>query len=114
VDSLPARPKFICHEIKIGDEVVEMYRRDVLECIQALYGDPEFAPHMVFKPERHYVDQDKIIQIFGDMHTGDWWWNTQVCIYVLLFLDSESLFCMAESPGMQQTRGYHSPHYHFI
>jgi Plavaka transposase len=66
----------------IGDETVELYRRDVVECIKALYGDPEFAPHLIFKPERQYVDDEREVRMYGDMHTGDWWWHTQVSVVV--------------------------------
>ena len=55
-----------------------MYFRDVLECVQALYGDPELAPILVFAPEHHYTDADKTDHLFHDMHTGKWWWETQV------------------------------------
>src|SRR5882757_4207273 len=69
VDSLPTRPKFNRSEITIGGETLDVYHRDIVECIRALYGDAEFAPHLVFKLERHYVDQDRITQIYSDMHT---------------------------------------------
>lgn len=51
----------------------------MLECVHALYGNPEFAPILVFAPEHHYADADKTTQLFHDMHTGKWWWETQVC-----------------------------------
>jgi Plavaka transposase len=79
VDNLPSsRPKFRRNEIVVGDETLEVYHRDILECVRALYGDPEFSPHLVFKPERHYADEDKTVRMYGDMHTGKWWWDTQV------------------------------------
>ena len=56
-----------------------MYFCDVLECVRALYGDPELAPILVFAPECHYTDMDKTDRLFHDMHTGKWWWETQVC-----------------------------------
>jgi hypothetical protein len=80
VDRLPGRPKFVESEIQIGDETLTLYHRDIIECIRTLYGDPEFSPHLVFKPERHYVDADQTERVYGDMHTGKWWWNTQVCV----------------------------------
>jgi hypothetical protein len=78
VDSLPDRPKFERREIVVGGEAFDVYFRDVLDCVRALYGDPEFTPHLVFKPERHYADEDMTIRTFSDMHTGKWWWSTQV------------------------------------
>jgi hypothetical protein len=35
----------------VGDEVMELYHQDIIEYVRVLYGDPEFAPHIIFKPE---------------------------------------------------------------
>ncbi|KAF8688093.1 hypothetical protein AX14_003511 [Amanita brunnescens Koide BX004] len=58
-----------------------MYLRDVLQCIEALYGNPEFAAHLVFKPECHYRHSggDRV-RVFHDMHTGCWWWEVQMTL----------------------------------
>ncbi|KAJ7733721.1 hypothetical protein B0H14DRAFT_3117949 [Mycena olivaceomarginata] len=40
-------------------------------------GDPEFADCLIFAPERHYTDNSKTIRLYHDMHTGEWWWETQ-------------------------------------
>lgn len=92
VDSLPSRPQFKRSEILVGDEVMVMYHRDVLECVRSLYSDPEFAPHLVFKPERHYTDEDQTSRIYSDIHTGKWWWELQVRRALgLYYLTAESL-----------------------
>ena len=81
VDSLPSpRPVFQRKEILVGGEAYDVYFRDIIECIQALFGDPEFAPHLVFLPERHYADADHTQRLYHDMHTGKWWWAAQVWI----------------------------------
>ncbi|PPQ81967.1 hypothetical protein CVT26_004198 [Gymnopilus dilepis] len=54
---LPGRPEFKHHEVIIGGEVLEFYSRDPLECLEALWGDPEFLYH--------------------DMQTANWWWSVQ-------------------------------------
>ncbi|KAI1781775.1 hypothetical protein LXA43DRAFT_977924 [Ganoderma leucocontextum] len=71
------RPRFIRREIKVAGEIFEVFYRDVIQCIRALYGDPEFAGILVFTPERHYADPDHTIRVYFDMHTGRWWWETQ-------------------------------------
>jgi hypothetical protein len=48
---LPGRPPFHCKVLEIGDEWLEFYCRDILECIRSLYGDPNFAQDMAFVPE---------------------------------------------------------------
>jgi len=63
----------------VAGKAFEFYFHDILECVHSLYSDPEFAPILVFAPECHYADEDKTIQLYHDMHTGKWWWQTQVC-----------------------------------
>ncbi|KAI0069583.1 hypothetical protein K474DRAFT_1610247 [Panus rudis PR-1116 ss-1] len=71
------RPRFQLREITLGDEVYEVYFRDALECVRALFGEPEFAPHIVTKPERFYADADRTKRVYWDMFTGKWWWAMQ-------------------------------------
>lgn len=77
-EGIPGRPRFTRREIVVAGEAYDVYFRDILECIRALFGDPEFAPCLVFAPERHYADEDETVRLFHDMHTGKWWWGTQV------------------------------------
>ncbi|KAH9837658.1 uncharacterized protein C8Q71DRAFT_706547 [Rhodofomes roseus] len=77
-EHIPGRPRFQRREIIVSGEAFEVYFRDVIECIRALFGDAEFAQYLVFVPERHWVDARKTIRLYHDMHTGKWWWATQV------------------------------------
>ena len=76
--SLPGRPRFEKHEIVVGDEVCAVYYRDVIACLRTLFGNPDFAPFLVFASEKHYVDELRTARLYHDMHTGRWWWSTQV------------------------------------
>ncbi|KAJ7694726.1 hypothetical protein B0H14DRAFT_3100604 [Mycena olivaceomarginata] len=58
-------------------EAFEVYFSPIIECVRALYGDPEFAQDLIFSPERHYTDLDKTIRLYHDLHTAKWWWMTQ-------------------------------------
>ncbi|KAI0350324.1 hypothetical protein OH77DRAFT_1593589, partial [Trametes cingulata] len=71
------RPRFRRREIIVAGEVFEIFYRDVIQCMRALYGDPELADLLVFTPERHYADADHNTRVYFDMHTGKWWWETQ-------------------------------------
>ncbi|KAF7369778.1 hypothetical protein MVEN_00309900 [Mycena venus] len=76
--SIPkGRPVFKRHEIVVGGEAFDVYFRPILDCIRALYSDPEFAQDLIFAPEWHYTDEDKTVRLFHDLHTGKWWWETQ-------------------------------------
>jgi hypothetical protein len=81
--SLPTRPKFKRREVVVAGESFELYSRDVVECIRALFGKPDFASYLVFEPERQYADADATIRLYHDMHTGKWWWATQVYISII-------------------------------
>ncbi|KAI0058305.1 hypothetical protein BV25DRAFT_1919501 [Artomyces pyxidatus] len=83
---LPARPAFKREYVVVAGEKYPLYYRDPLECIKALYGDPEFAPYLTFAPQRHYVDDDQTIRLYSDMYTGKWWWRTQSAYPIYLTL----------------------------
>ncbi|KAI0055041.1 hypothetical protein BV25DRAFT_1816184 [Artomyces pyxidatus] len=79
-DKLPSRPDFKVNHVTVEGESFEFHYRDPLACIRALYGDPDFTPHMVYAPERHYVDADRTVRVYNEMHTGKWWWRVQRAI----------------------------------
>jgi hypothetical protein len=79
------RPKFKREQIVVAGEAFDIYYRDVIECVKSLYGDPDFAKYLAFAPERHYSDEDETIRLFHDMHTGKWWWDTQVRMTLCLY-----------------------------
>ncbi|KAF9787519.1 hypothetical protein BJ322DRAFT_1003262 [Thelephora terrestris] len=70
-------PQFVREEVEIAGEKYEFYHRDILECIRALYGDPEIAEFLVHAPEEHYTGPDKKCRIFSEMNSGKWWWTRQ-------------------------------------
>ena len=78
VDKLPGRPKFKKSEVTMAGEVFDVWHRDILECIQTLIGDPEFAGELKLAPEKHYTDKDHLNRVYSDVHTGKWWWKIQV------------------------------------
>ncbi len=71
-EEIPGRPHFKHEEIIVGGEAFDIYFRNIIECIQALFGDPEFAPFLVFVPERHYVAENKTVRRDNDRNTGKW------------------------------------------
>lgn len=73
-----SRPAFQLREVDYSGSRYDFYYRDIVESIRALFRDPEFAPFLVFVPERHYTDAGKTSRLYHDMHTGNWWWATQV------------------------------------
>ncbi|KAF8481855.1 hypothetical protein DFH94DRAFT_691497 [Russula ochroleuca] len=77
---MSGRPPFQCKVLNIGDERLEFYSRDALECIRSLYGDPEFTQDLVFAPERHYTSHECTSCLYNEMYTCDWWWTVQTIL----------------------------------
>jgi hypothetical protein len=76
---LPAeRPPFMRSEIHVAGQAYDIYHRDIIQCIRTLFGSKDFDPVLALAPERHYEDATKTNRYYDDMHTGRWWWDTQV------------------------------------
>ncbi|THU96048.1 hypothetical protein K435DRAFT_665236 [Dendrothele bispora CBS 962.96] len=74
------RPCFTRTEVVVAGEAFDLYKRDILECIRALYSSPEHAQYLCVVPERHYSDANMTCRLYHDIHTGKWWWNTQKAV----------------------------------
>ena len=83
IDSLPGGPPFLGAEVTIGGEPLTFYYRDILASIRTLYGNPDFQHNLIFAPERHFTDEERMCRIYNEIYTGDWWWSVQVCKKVL-------------------------------
>ncbi|VDB85587.1 unnamed protein product [Peniophora sp. CBMAI 1063] len=78
---LPPRSSFKRRTYELGGERLDMYTRDGLELLRELYGRPDFAPHLVFAPEKHFMlVGDTEERAYSEMHTGTWWWWVQMKI----------------------------------
>ena len=97
IDALPDVPRWTCVVFEIvGDRVdvrdasgerklteeVELWRKDPVECIKELIGNPAFEKHMRFKPEQVFSDAECKNKKFDNMWTCEWWWDLQVRITV--------------------------------
>ncbi|KAI0369263.1 hypothetical protein BV20DRAFT_997121 [Pilatotrama ljubarskyi] len=58
-------------------ETLELWRRDPVECIRELLGNPAFCEVMRYAPEKLYADPQGQERMYGEMWTGDWWWRLQ-------------------------------------
>ncbi len=56
-------------------EELELWRRDPVECVQELIGNPAFKPHISLKPVKVTRSGSRY---YGEMNTSEWWWDTQV------------------------------------
>lgn len=67
---------------KHATEDLELWRRDHVECVSELMGNPAFRDLLAYAPKKVYTDKNGQNQVFDEMWTGEWWWETQVQISV--------------------------------
>ncbi|KAJ7052173.1 hypothetical protein C8F01DRAFT_998440 [Mycena amicta] len=86
IDSLPSGPKWECELITItGDtkdeagkprtEEIEFWRRDAVECLEEIMGNPAFKKHMRYAPQHVYRNGPGDNREYSEMYTADLWWN---------------------------------------
>ena len=89
VDKLQTGPGWFCEIVDLaGDQVgedgrtlvedLELWRRDPVECVSELMGNPAFKDYISYVPEHVYTDEAGQDRIYDEMWTADWWWKTQV------------------------------------
>jgi Plavaka transposase len=90
IDALPTKgPEWTCDivtaagdkfddEGNLMSEELELWKRNPVECVQELLGNPSFKEHLAYAPEHVYKDAGGKTRIFDEMWTADWWWDTQV------------------------------------
>lgn len=61
-------------------EEVELWRRNPIECVEELIGNPAFKDLLAYSPERVFEDKRGSNRVYDEMHSADWWWTTQVCV----------------------------------
>jgi hypothetical protein len=90
IDQLPHGPKWECELFTTEGDVIdpatgkkscqtlELWKRNPVECIQELLGNPAFRDHIRYAPERLYEDHEGTKPIISEMWTADWWEEIQV------------------------------------
>lgn len=65
---------------EIMTEDLELWKRDPVECIKELLGNPAFREYMAYMPERVYgnTSASELSRIIDEMWTAEWWWEIQV------------------------------------
>ncbi len=89
IDSLPHGPSWVCETFQsTGDELdeeghrrveyLELWKRNPLDCIQELLGNPAFREHMHFASEQIFEDILGENRMYNEMWTAEWWEDLQV------------------------------------
>lgn len=89
LNKLPTGPDWECEPITVkGDRVdrhgkplteeIELWRRNPVECIRELIGNPAFKDHLAYLPERVFGNIEETNRLYDEMWTAEWWWKIQV------------------------------------
>jgi hypothetical protein len=57
-------------------EPITYWSRDIIQCSRLLLRQPAFVGNRTYAPERCFNANGQ--QLFSEMYTVDWWWETQV------------------------------------
>ncbi|KIJ43605.1 hypothetical protein M422DRAFT_229030 [Sphaerobolus stellatus SS14] len=90
IDDLPTNripefePQYITVEGTVLDahgnrqvETLEMWKRNPVEVIREIIGNPALKNHMHYSPVKVFADGSCDEQIFNEMRTAEWWWDVQ-------------------------------------
>ncbi|KAJ7235769.1 hypothetical protein C8J57DRAFT_1439347 [Mycena rebaudengoi] len=90
LDRLPTGPGWKCNIVTAAGNIpdeneemmtedLELWRRDPVECIKELIGNPSSQNYMAYVPELVYSEKsgNASSRIIDEMWTADWWWEIQ-------------------------------------
>lgn len=63
-------------KVVIWGEKISYYYRDPMVVVRYLQGQRAFRESLVYAPVVEHNEFGK--RMYGEMHTGDWWWEIQV------------------------------------
>lgn len=63
-------------DVKSSEYIVRY--RCVTDVIRFLLGHIPFKDHLSYAPVRRFTTDEPATRVYDEMHTGDWWWDTQL------------------------------------
>ncbi len=65
------------HIPEVTDTGYTMYYRDINDCVDTLFGNPQYADSMDYSPRRIF-EADGKTRVYHEFCTGAMWWDAQV------------------------------------
>jgi hypothetical protein len=62
---------------KSHQQPIEFYSRNILICAKWLLKQKGYQHDLVYAPEKRFNKEG--FRLYNEMHTANWWWETQVC-----------------------------------
>jgi hypothetical protein len=58
--------------------LIKYWSRDIIKSMRWFMRQPTYAEHLVYAPQRCTNSDTPPKRLYTEMHTADWWWETQV------------------------------------
>ena len=65
-------------ELRPSSQPTAFFYRDIVACVSYLLAQPCYTPDMVYAPVQEVNSEGD--RMYSEMHTADWWWETQVIL----------------------------------
>jgi len=60
---------------------IKYWSRDIIKCMRWLMWQPAYTEHLSYTPQHCFNSDTPPKRLYTEMHTADWWWETQVRRY---------------------------------
>jgi hypothetical protein len=57
---------------------IKYWSRDIIKSMTWLMRQPAYAEHRIYAPQRGFNSNTPPKRLYTEIHTVDWWWETQV------------------------------------
>jgi hypothetical protein len=57
---------------------IKYWSRDIIKSIRWLMRQPAYSEHLIYAPQHSFNIDMPPKRLYTEMHTADWWWETQV------------------------------------
>jgi len=62
----------------IHQRPIKCCSRDIINCMRWLMRQPAYTENLIYAPEGCLNSDTPRTRLYTEMHTADWWWETQV------------------------------------
>jgi hypothetical protein len=79
---LPEGPQWKCKPWPTSHPTkrpINLFYRDSMDCLSALFGNPLFTDHILYGPFRVFKTAEKLVRVYGEWMSGNVAWQMQVC-----------------------------------
>jgi len=57
---------------------IKYWSRDIIKRMRWLMRQPAYPGHLIYAPRRCFNSDTPPKPLYTELHTADWWWETQV------------------------------------